>query len=126
MSNRLELRALLCAAIALPTVVSAQTPIDRRVQVEPDGIVEISNVAGSVEVVAGGDRELVIRGTLAEVQEEGLLSARLSAAVMRELSAANAYLETRDTLARAYGWTEREILALSPSRRHYYVGLVTG
>ena len=43
----------------------------------------------------------VIRGTLAEVQEEGLLSARLSAAVMRELSAANAYLETRDTLARA-------------------------
>ena len=42
----------------------------------------------------------VIRGTLAEVQEQGLLSARLSAAVMRELSAANAYLETRDSLAR--------------------------
>ena len=43
----------------------------------------------------------VIRGTLAEVQEQGLLSARLSAAVMRELSAANAYLETRDSVARA-------------------------
>jgi methyl-accepting chemotaxis protein len=43
----------------------------------------------------------VIRGTLAEVQEQSLLSARLSAAVMRELSAANAYLETRDSLARA-------------------------
>jgi methyl-accepting chemotaxis protein len=42
----------------------------------------------------------VIRGALAEVQEQGLLSARLSAAVMRELSAANAYLETRDSLAR--------------------------
>ena len=36
----------------------------------------------------------VIRGTLAEVQEEGLLSARLSAAVMRELSAASGYLDS--------------------------------
>jgi len=43
----------------------------------------------------------VIRGTLAEVQEEGLLSARLSAAVMRELSAAAGYLDTRDTTTRA-------------------------
>jgi len=42
----------------------------------------------------------VIRGTLAEVQEEGLLSARLSAAVMRELSAAAGYLDTRDTVSR--------------------------
>ena len=43
----------------------------------------------------------VIAGTLAEVQEEGLLSARLSAAVMRELSAATAYLERRDPAAGA-------------------------
>jgi methyl-accepting chemotaxis protein len=43
----------------------------------------------------------VIRGTLAEVQEEGLLSARLSAAVMRELSAAAGYLDSRDTSSRA-------------------------
>ena len=43
----------------------------------------------------------VIRGTLAAVQEEGLLSARLSAAVMRELSAAAGYLDTRDTTTRA-------------------------
>ena len=42
----------------------------------------------------------VIRGTLAQVQEEGLLSARLSAAVMRELSAASAYLERRDPASR--------------------------
>jgi DUF4097 and DUF4098 domain-containing protein YvlB len=45
--------------------VSAQTPIDRRLQVTPDGIVEISNVVGSVEVVAGPEREVVISGTLA-------------------------------------------------------------
>jgi methyl-accepting chemotaxis protein len=43
----------------------------------------------------------VIRGTLVEVQEQGLLSARLSAAVMRELSSASAYLESRDSTARA-------------------------
>jgi methyl-accepting chemotaxis protein len=43
----------------------------------------------------------VIRGTLAEVQEEGQLTARLSAAVMRELSAASGYLETRDSVARS-------------------------
>jgi methyl-accepting chemotaxis protein len=47
------------------------------------------------------DMSSVIRGTLAEVQDEALLSARLSAAVMRELSAATAYLESRDPAARA-------------------------
>jgi DUF4097 and DUF4098 domain-containing protein YvlB len=65
MSNRLGHRALACALITLPTAGWAQTPIDRRVEVQPDGIVEISNVAGSVEVVAGAQRELVISGTLA-------------------------------------------------------------
>ena len=42
----------------------------------------------------------VIGGTLGGVQEEGLLTARLSAAVMRELSAASGYLDSRDTTAR--------------------------
>ena len=53
----------------------------------------------------------VIRGTLVEVQEQSLLSARLSAAVMRELSAANAYLETRDSVVRRLNET------LSPTPR---------
>jgi DUF4097 and DUF4098 domain-containing protein YvlB len=66
MSNRLGRGAILCAAITLPTAVLAQTPVDRRIQVDPGGIVEISNVAGSVEVIAGSQRELVIRGTLAD------------------------------------------------------------
>lgn len=30
-----------------------------------------------------------------------------------------------DALARAYGWREADILALSPTRRHAYLGLVT-
>jgi hypothetical protein len=42
----------------------------------------------------------VIRGALADVQEEGLLSARLSASVMRELSAAAADQQSRDSVAR--------------------------
>lgn len=33
-------------------------------------------------------------------------------------------LETVHRLARAYGWTETEILALSPARRRHYLGLV--
>lgn len=65
MSNRLRHGALACAVITLPTVVLAQTTVDRRLQVEPNGIVEVENVAGSVEVVAGTQRELVITGTLA-------------------------------------------------------------
>ncbi len=65
MSNRLWRGALVWAVIALPTTVAAQTPVDRRLDVAPDGIVEISNVAGSVEVTAGSQRELVSRGTLA-------------------------------------------------------------
>lgn len=90
MSNRLWYGALLYAVITLPTAVLAQTPIDRRIEVEPDGIVEVSNVAGSVEVVAGGERELVIRGTLADnverldvLEEAGRVRVRV---VLRENS----------------------------------------
>ena len=90
MSNRHWHGALLSAAFTLPAAVWAQTPIDRRAEVEPDGVVEISNVAGSVEVVAGGERELVIRGTLADnverldvIEEPGRVRVRV---VLRENS----------------------------------------
>ena len=56
---------------------------------------------GVIGYSALSNMSLVIAGTLGEVQEEGLLSARLSAAVMRELSAATAYLERRDPAAGA-------------------------
>jgi hypothetical protein len=48
-----------------------------------------------------------------------LLWAKLQAAAER-------LLFDIDTLARAYGWTERDVLALSPVRRAAYVQLVTG
>jgi len=41
-------------------------------------------------------------------------------------AAAERLLLEIDTLARAYGWTEREVLALSPLRRAAYLQLVTG
>ena len=58
-------------------------------------------IGGLLGYSALSNMSTVIRGTLAEVQEQGLLTARLSAAVMRELSAASGYLESRDTVARA-------------------------
>ena len=101
MSNRLGHGALLCAAITLPAAALAQTPIDRQLQVQPDGIVEISNVAGSVEVVAGGERELVIRGTLADnverldvVEEAGRVRVRV---VLRENSFRENWRSQSDT-----------------------------
>jgi len=33
-------------------------------------------------------------------------------------------LQTVHKLARAYGWTEREILNLSPVRRQLYLGMI--
>ena len=41
-------------------------------------------------------------------------------------SQARRTLRQVDVLARAYGWTEREILALSPARRSAYLAIVRG
>ncbi|MFZ4506489.1 MAG: hypothetical protein ACOYON_02185 [Fimbriimonas sp.] len=41
-------------------------------------------------------------------------------------SRASAILGEVHTLARAYGWSEREILDLSPARRHLYLTMVGG
>jgi hypothetical protein len=39
---------------------------------------------------------------------------------------AHALLAEVDTLARAYGWTESEVLALSAARRAAYLAMVSG
>ena len=65
------------------------------------GVLTILLMTGGVlGYTALSNMSTVIGGTLAGVQEEGLLTARLSAAVMRELSAASGYLDSRDTTAR--------------------------
>ena len=65
------------------------------------GVLTILLMTGGVlGYTALSNMSTVISGTLSGVQEEGLLTARLSAAVMRELSAASGYLDSRDTTAR--------------------------
>jgi hypothetical protein len=75
--------------------------IRQRLRIGFGVLIVLLSTGGVLGYTALSNMSSVIRGTLVEVQEEGLLSARLSAAVMRELSAASAYLESRDSLARA-------------------------
>src|SRR4029450_7631343 len=64
------------------------------------GVPILLMTGGVLGYTALSNMSTVISGTLAAVPEEGLLTARLSAAVMRELSAASGYLDSRDTTAR--------------------------
>ncbi len=51
----------------------------------------------------------------------------IAAFFWRELNSfAKRLMSEVDTLARAYGWPEREILSLSPARRAMYLEMVTG
>jgi methyl-accepting chemotaxis protein len=64
-------------------------------------LVALLVVAGIFGRAALSEMSLVIRDSLAAVQEEGQLSARLSASVVQELNAAVTYVETRDATAQA-------------------------
>jgi methyl-accepting chemotaxis protein len=75
--------------------------IRQRLRIGFGVLIALLVAGGAFGYTALSNMSSVIRGTLASVQEEGLLSARLAAAVMRELSAASAYLESRDSVARA-------------------------
>jgi methyl-accepting chemotaxis protein len=74
--------------------------IRQRLRIGFGVLIVLLMTGGAFGYTALSNMSSVIRGTLIEVQEEGLLSARLSAAVMRELSAASAYLQSRDSVAR--------------------------
>lgn len=62
MKNSLSVVLVLCALTA--SVAVAQTSVDETKPVKPDGIVQISNVAGSVDVVAWERPEVHLSGTL--------------------------------------------------------------
>ena len=76
-------------------------------------LVALLVAAGAVGRVSMSAMSEVIRTTLASVQDEGQLSARLSASVTSELAAAAKYLETRDTAAqndfRRLGWEAHRV-----------------
>lgn len=53
-----------CAALASPTWLSAQTPVDRRAAVSPRASIRMQNLVGSTRII-GWDRDsLVLTGTL--------------------------------------------------------------
>lgn len=87
--------------------------IRRRLHVGFGVLVALLLIGGVFGYTALSNMSTMIRGTLTQVQDEGLLTARLSAAVMRELSAASAYLESRDSVDRAefqrLGWETHRV-----------------
>jgi DUF4097 and DUF4098 domain-containing protein YvlB len=56
---------ILMAALAAPSWLAAQTPMDERRPAEANGVVEIENLAGSVKVVGWNEAAVQVRGTLA-------------------------------------------------------------
>jgi len=59
-----KLSIVLTALLVLAGSCWAQQEVNERRQADPSGVVEIENVAGSVEVVGWGQAELVVTGTL--------------------------------------------------------------
>ena len=76
-------------------------------------LVALLIVAGAVGRVSMSAMSGVIRSTLASVQDESQLSARLSSSVTEELSMAAQYLESRDSIAqngfRRLGWEAHRV-----------------
>ena len=60
MNARLTL-AILAAAVALPA--AADTALDERKPARADGVVDISNVAGSVEIIGWDRNEVHLSGS---------------------------------------------------------------
>jgi len=63
------MRAMFLAAVLFATSALAETPIDERTAADPNGRVEISNVAGSVEVVGSNRDEVHVTGHLGKGTE---------------------------------------------------------
>jgi DUF4097 and DUF4098 domain-containing protein YvlB len=54
-------------AVGIPIATTlAATPIDRRIDADPNGILDVHNVAGSVEIEGGNGREVHVTGMLAD------------------------------------------------------------
>jgi hypothetical protein len=64
-----RLATLTLATMALAAAAQAGSPIDQRTPADPTGQVEISNTAGSIEVVAWARNEVEVTGTLGDGAE---------------------------------------------------------
>jgi methyl-accepting chemotaxis protein len=89
-------------------IVGGFTSIRQRLLVGFGLLLALLVIAGVFSRAAFSNVSDIIGTTLASVQQESQLSSRLSASAVQELSAAAAYVETRDTLAQAefrrLGW----------------------
>lgn len=56
--------ALLLALVTAPALAVAGTPVNKRTSADPDGTVEVSNVAGSVQVTGWDRNEVEVTGEL--------------------------------------------------------------
>jgi DUF4097 and DUF4098 domain-containing protein YvlB len=56
---------ILITAVVAPSWLAAQTPVDEQRPAEADGVVEIENVAGSVNVIGWNEAAVHVTGTLA-------------------------------------------------------------
>jgi methyl-accepting chemotaxis protein len=76
-------------------------------------LVALLVVAGMIGRASLRGMSDLIRATLANVQEEGRLSSRLSSSVLQELGAASSYVERRDSAAQAdmrrIGWEAHRV-----------------
>jgi hypothetical protein len=69
---RRRLRATTCAIAllaALPGIAAAGEPINKRTSADPNGTVEVSNVAGSVTVTGWDRNEVAVTGELGDGTE---------------------------------------------------------
>jgi hypothetical protein len=62
--SRFHVAALVLALAAAPGFAAAGTPVNKRTSAEPDGTVEVSNTAGSVQVTGWDRNEVEVTGEL--------------------------------------------------------------
>ncbi len=64
MKKRMTMRFLTLVCLGLISVTSMAEEVDRRLDAASDGVVSISNIAGSVEVIGWSRNEVEVTGTL--------------------------------------------------------------
>ncbi len=70
MKKRMTMRFLTLICLGLISVTSMAEEVDRRLDAASDGVVSISNIAGSVEVIGWSRNEVEVTGTLGKNVEE--------------------------------------------------------
>ncbi|MHC1767296.1 MAG: phage baseplate protein [Verrucomicrobiia bacterium] len=119
----------LAAVVAAPDERQALRRLIERCLIEPDPADELPDamMAALSRAMLNADpqAETMIAFTCPSCGQEGVMVFEIAHFLWNEIAAqAQRLLGEIDALARAYGWTEGEILSLSPRRRQSYLELV--